>query len=1332
MHFDGNLTNISNLSDDGNANGNEIIYSDNSLEGFGQCIELDGSSYLTVPHHPSFNLSGDWTIEAWIKVTAFNPGIQSIIVRKPGDNDEYFSSFALELNPWWGNVLHGYYFTNNDNRKNVIDSSPELDQWYHVSFTRDQSNSEIKIIVHDQNWNQVSSNSRTFSDEEVLLNNQDIRIGEAFEGYIDELRISNVVREPKSYLKLTAPSAEDSLKAGNNFQIRWISEGIEQVKLEYRETSSEQWQLIDDQISADDGIYLWSVPIITTDQCQVRISDPSDSSIYDISDGTFNIGSFGSGSNILARENVLLYYNEGNEANAEMVADVIQDRIDYLERYPNFIAVEENIYTFNYCKDIDEFNSKKPNDVEDFKTSYTLDGEIYFVEPITTEQSEIFENINQAALFGLGTLLINEIYGNSLLEEWLEYGFASFQADVGPGQDYLKSQVNDFGRKPVIAELNDWENISGFDKYAFAHTAFEFIALQFGYHSYLPNYSLNFEQNVYNFRTIEGEDEFNEVWHTNLDLFYLNDTHLIKKQGENESFIFYMADEDLQYLDHFDSLMTDTYQRYKSHFGAELRWKLNFYIFPSICEYSYSKGLDECDRWTQGESFGPDIFQMYTPREKDNDSGMDFIAMHEFSHSYNDYIAPIGSIGPGWFSEGFAMFMPGGLLTDQQINQMKTQVTEHVEGFKNRLGGYPNAQEMNDYEFLMDNGIDDYLMGHIILDFIVRKNGFEGLKAYMESGYTNYSAIGHEDADAFISGFFDFYELTYKNVELPSYFKDYDEFIAQLTMLTQSTDKAAELDNFWDELTSSGNFPFAIDNQVAFLYRGEANTVSWAGDFNSWDPNADMGVRLGVSDIWLLEKEFPSDARTGYKIVLNGSEWIADEHNPYPETAEWGNSDLRMPDYEIPEETIIKPSVPKGELSDNILIFSSNLNYDCQYRVYTPAGYDDMTDLPVIFVTDGFTFSNDSLGKMKTILDNLIYDEKIKPTIAVFLDPRDPDNLSFNRRSNEYRNNINFVNYVTQELIPEIDAAYKTSASATDRAIAGYSYGGYNAAYFCAMAGDYIKNTAILSPIIHPNPPDGGYNIYDDLMAADLTDTKIYMSYGIFDTREVRYFNDLEDIFNQKNKEFKFDIVNQGHTLSNWSSVIGNALQYFFSENYVPAITDIPDQTIDEGDAFTVIPLDDYITDVDNTASEINWTFSGNNELNIEIDATRIATISAPSSEWNGTETVTFTATDPHGANVSDEVVFTVNEKTAINEPRSALIYSIYPNPASTKVTITVPEEVDLKIFTISGQKVLQEKISKNKTINVNHFQKGIYIALFTSNNETRIHKFIIENKTEK
>ncbi|MCD6374202.1 MAG: hypothetical protein J7L94_01660, partial [Caldisericaceae bacterium] len=79
------------------------------------------------------------------------------------------------------------------------------------------------------------------------------------------------------------------------------------------------------------------------------------------------------------------------------------------------------------------------------------------------------------------------------------------------------------------------------------------------------------------------------------------------------------------------------------------------------------------------------------------------------------------------------------------------------------------------------------------------------------------------------------------------------------------------------------------------------------------------------------------------------------------------------------------------------------------------------------------------------------------------------------------------------------------------------------------------------------------------------------------------------------------------------------------------------------GQSFTQIALDNYVIDPDNADNEIDWTYSGNQDLIVTIDANRVAIISPPDSNWNGAETITFTATDPGGLSDSDTATFTVN-----------------------------------------------------------------------------------------
>jgi len=79
--------------------------------------------------------------------------------------------------------------------------------------------------------------------------------------------------------------------------------------------------------------------------------------------------------------------------------------------------------------------------------------------------------------------------------------------------------------------------------------------------------------------------------------------------------------------------------------------------------------------------------------------------------------------------------------------------------------------------------------------------------------------------------------------------------------------------------------------------------------------------------------------------------------------------------------------------------------------------------------------------------------------------------------------------------------------------------------------------------------------------------------------------------------------------------------------NDAPVVTGIPDQTIAEGASFATINLDDFVSDVEDADADIAWTYSGNTSLTVNITA-RVATITAPYADWNGAETITFTAED--------------------------------------------------------------------------------------------------------
>ncbi|MFH0271101.1 tandem-95 repeat protein [Vibrio jasicida] len=95
-------------------------------------------------------------------------------------------------------------------------------------------------------------------------------------------------------------------------------------------------------------------------------------------------------------------------------------------------------------------------------------------------------------------------------------------------------------------------------------------------------------------------------------------------------------------------------------------------------------------------------------------------------------------------------------------------------------------------------------------------------------------------------------------------------------------------------------------------------------------------------------------------------------------------------------------------------------------------------------------------------------------------------------------------------------------------------------------------------------------------------------------------------------------------------------------ENDKPVVENIlADQVLPEDFAEYTINLNDAFSDVDNADSELTFAVSGNSNIQVSI-ADGVATIT-PTADWNGSEELTFTATDPDGESVSQTVDFTVN-----------------------------------------------------------------------------------------
>lgn len=201
------------------------------------------------------------------------------------------------------------------------------------------------------------------------------------------------------------------------------------------------------------------------------------------------------------------------------------------------------------------------------------------------------------------------------------------------------------------------------------------------------------------------------------------------------------------------------------------------------------------------------------------------------------------------------------------------------------------------------------------------------------------------------------------------------------------------------------------------------------------------------------------------------------------------------------------------------------------------------------------------------------------------------------------------------------------------------------------------------------------------------------------------------------------------------------------SVNHAPVVSSIPDQSIKKGNSFTTVTLDDFVTDTENSDSQLSWTCSGNSSLIVEINSNRVATITPSSSTWTGSETITFIATDLQGASGSDEVIFTINNTTDINDPETILpveftLAQNYPNPfnPTTVIRYGIPsnaevnsaQHVTLRIYGVLGNLVatLQDGPQSpgfyERIWNADDISSGIYLYVLRAGKHLETKKMIL------
>jgi enterochelin esterase-like enzyme len=192
--------------------------------------------------------------------------------------------------------------------------------------------------------------------------------------------------------------------------------------------------------------------------------------------------------------------------------------------------------------------------------------------------------------------------------------------------------------------------------------------------------------------------------------------------------------------------------------------------------------------------------------------------------------------------------------------------------------------------------------------------------------------------------------------------------------------------------------------------------------------------------LWSVTTSVPVAPDTyRYNFSVNGVAVPNPQGNTYSETRVGlsGTFEVLGPEGEF---QTYKNDVPHGVLSE-VEYWSKSLDVKRRAHVYTPPGYmRGGGRYPVLYLVHGAGDSDDSwtsIGRAHHVLDNLIAAGKAKPMIIVMPFGHTPE-----RPGADMLTNTDFSKDFLDDLIPFVDANFRTIAKPASRAMAGLSMGG--------------------------------------------------------------------------------------------------------------------------------------------------------------------------------------------------------------------------------------------------------------------------------------------------
>jgi enterochelin esterase-like enzyme len=246
--------------------------------------------------------------------------------------------------------------------------------------------------------------------------------------------------------------------------------------------------------------------------------------------------------------------------------------------------------------------------------------------------------------------------------------------------------------------------------------------------------------------------------------------------------------------------------------------------------------------------------------------------------------------------------------------------------------------------------------------------------------------------------------------------------------------------------------PMIEEPLVNFIYYGpQARRVELTGEFNQWGRSGQAipMAPLGASGFFYHSMQLNEPARLEYKFIVDGN-WQLDPFCPNQVDNGLGdsNSYFVVGDFQEPPELQWVDEISHGRV-EQFEFSSQRLNNTRQVYVYLPAGYDadHAQRFGSLYVHDGGEYLE--RAKMANVLDNLIAEGRIPTLVAVMVDPVN--------RMEEYWANDRYLEFLCEELLPEIEQRYRTAPDRKARGVMGASLGGLISVYAALSRPDLFS-----------------------------------------------------------------------------------------------------------------------------------------------------------------------------------------------------------------------------------------------------------------------------------